>query len=87
MCESRPSVEKIVYAGLFPYKMFYVGLLEKTKEEILDEFQAGNVRVIVATGAFSIGINIVDIRLIIYVNNPRNIIDYGQASRRAGRNR
>ena len=87
MCESRPSVEKIVHAGLFPCKMFYVDLLEKTKEEILDEFRAGNVRVIVATGAFGIGINIADIRLIVHVDNPRNIIDYGQASRRAGRNR
>jgi superfamily II DNA helicase RecQ len=85
MCESKPGVEKIVQAGLFPCEMFHADLPEETKEETLDDFRAGNVRVIVATGAFGMGIDIADIRLIVHVDNPRNMMDYGQASGRAGR--
>lgn len=85
MCESKPKVREIVEAGLFPCEMFHADLPEATKEETLNEFRAGNVRVIVATGAFGMGIDIPDIRLIIHIDNPRNMMDYGQASGRAGR--
>ena len=85
MCESKPGVRKIVEAGLFPCKMFHGDLPEATKEERLNEFRAGNVRVIVATGAFGMGVDIADIRLIVHVDDPRNMMDYGQASGRAGR--
>jgi superfamily II DNA helicase RecQ len=85
MCESKPKVEEIVKAGLFPCEMFHADLPEETKEETLDDFRAGNVRVIVATGAFGMGIDIADIRLTVHVDNPRNMMDYGQASGRAGR--
>ena len=85
MCESKPKVREIVEAGLFPCEMFHADLPEATKEETLNEFRAGNVRVIVATGAFGMGIDIPDIRLIIHTDNPRSMMDYGQASGRAGR--
>jgi superfamily II DNA helicase RecQ len=85
MCESKPKVREIVEAGLFPCEMFHADLPEETKEETLNEFRAGNIRAIVATGAFGMGIDIPDIRLIVHVDSPRSMMDYGQASGRAGR--
>ena len=85
MCESKDTVRDIVEAGLFPCEMFHADLPDEVKEETLDEFRAGNIRVIVATGAFGMGIDIPDIRLMVHVDNPRNMRDYGQASGRAGR--
>lgn len=44
-----------------------------------------NGRVIVATNALGLGIDIPDIRVIVYLEMPRRIGDYGQQSGRAGR--
>lgn len=44
-----------------------------------------NGRVIVATNALGLGINIPDIRLVLHLDMPRRIGDYGQQSGRAGR--
>ena len=46
------------------------------KEEVLGDFRAGVTRVVVATSALGIGIDILDIRLIIYIDKPRNFLDY-----------
>lgn len=48
-----------------------------------DVYQNG--RVIVATNALGLGIDIPDIRLIVHLEMPRRIGDYGQQSGRAGR--
>ncbi|KAM0079585.1 hypothetical protein ACKRZS_008275, partial [Fusarium odoratissimum] len=48
-----------------------------------DAYQTG--RVIVATNALGLGIDIPDIRLIVHLEMPRRIGDYGQQSGRAGR--
>ncbi len=85
MCESKDTVREIVEARLFPCEMFHADLPDEVKEETLDEFRVGSIRVIVATGAFGMGIDIPNIRLIVHVDNPRNMRDYGQASGRAGR--
>ena len=42
---------------------------------------------VVASGSFNIGIDIAGIRLIVHIDEPRNIRDYKQGSRRAGRDR
>ena len=44
-------------------------------------------RIIVATSAFRIGIDITDIRLIVYISWPRILLDYTQKNGRAGRDR
>jgi len=60
-------------------------MAEDRKEEVLDDFRSGRVRVIVASGAFGMGIDIPDIRLIVHMDEPRSMMDFGQASGRAGR--
>ena len=44
-------------------------------------------RIIVATSAFRMGIDITDIRLIVHIGWPRTLLDYAQESGRAGRDR
>ncbi|KAK3066814.1 hypothetical protein LTS18_001482 [Coniosporium uncinatum] len=55
------------------------------KEEVLAEFQAGRQKVITATSALGMGIDIPDIRCIVHVDRPRTLLDYAQESGRAGR--
>jgi superfamily II DNA helicase RecQ len=85
MCESKPEIQAIVESGLFPCEPFHADMAEDRKEEVLDDFRSGRVRAIVASGAFGMGIDIADIRLIVHMDEPRNMRDYGQASGRAGR--
>jgi hypothetical protein len=86
MCESKPAVKHIVEsAGLFPCEAFHADIPSERQNEILDEFRAGNTRVIVATGAFGMGMDIPDIRLIVHMDEPRDMKEYGQASGRVGR--
>lgn len=85
MCEDKTKLKAIVAAGLFQCEAFHADVPEAVKAEILSDFRAGKVRVIVATLAFGMGIDIPDIRLIVHSDNPRNMMDYGQTSGRGGR--
>jgi superfamily II DNA helicase RecQ len=55
------------------------------KASMLGEFMEGKQRVIVATSALGMGVDIPDIRCIIHVDRPRTLLDYAQESGRAGR--
>lgn len=55
------------------------------KDEKLKRFRDGEERVIVATSALGLGIDIPDIRAIIHADEPRSLLDYAQESGRAGR--
>ncbi|KAL4756069.1 P-loop containing nucleoside triphosphate hydrolase protein [Aspergillus foveolatus] len=52
---------------------------------ILQQFQGGQTRVIAATSALGMGIDIPDIRCVINLGRPRTLLDNGQESGRAGR--
>ena len=75
--KSKPEIEAIVAVAYFPYNPFHADMPEGRKEEVLDDFRYGRIRVIVASGAFGIGIDIPDIRLIVHMDEPRDIRDYG----------
>jgi superfamily II DNA helicase RecQ len=87
MCESKPEISTIVEAGLFPCEPFYVDITEERKEEVLEEFRISQIQVVVISGSFNMGIDIAGIRLIVHIDEPRNIRDYSQGSGRAGRDR
>lgn len=55
------------------------------KDSILASFRSTPGAVITATSALGIGIDIPDIRSMIYVGQPRTMLDYAQESGRAGR--
>jgi superfamily II DNA helicase RecQ len=55
------------------------------KASMLADFMEGKQRVIVATSALGMGVDIPDIRCIIHLDRPRTLLDYAQESGRAGR--
>jgi superfamily II DNA helicase RecQ len=60
---------------------------EEDKAEYFQELRQGEHRVVVATNALGMGVDIPDIRCVIHVDRPRTLLDYGQESGRAGRDR
>lgn len=52
---------------------------------ILKRFRHGSGKILVATNALGMGIDIPDIRCVIHLGWPRTMLDYGQESGRAGR--
>lgn len=63
---------------------YYHDLDNATKSSMLDKIQ-GPSSLLVATSAFGMGIDILNIRVIIHVDQPRSLLDYAQESGRAGR--
>ncbi|KAF2008251.1 P-loop containing nucleoside triphosphate hydrolase protein, partial [Aaosphaeria arxii CBS 175.79] len=55
------------------------------KASMVEAFMAGKQRMIVATSALGMGVDIADIRCIIHVDWPFSMMDYAQESGRAGR--
>jgi superfamily II DNA helicase RecQ len=79
------SVRKVqVLTEALNYNEYYHAAAKK--EMILRVFVTGQKKVIMATSALKIRINISDIRMIYYIDSPRTLLDYTQENKRAGRN-
>ena len=61
---------------MFPYEAFYKKMPEQVRNNIFEAFCIGNILVLIAISVFGIGIDILDIRLIIYITEPDNIREY-----------
>ncbi|MEM6503330.1 MAG: DNA helicase RecQ, partial [Cyanobacteria bacterium P01_C01_bin.89] len=64
---------------------YHAGLNSSVREDHQTRFIRDDVRVMVATVAFGMGINKPDVRLVVHYDLPRNIEGYYQESGRAGR--
>ncbi|HVO88288.1 MAG TPA: UvrD-helicase domain-containing protein, partial [Casimicrobiaceae bacterium] len=89
-CSTRRRTEEI--AGFLEQKrmsaaFFHAGLPPERKKEVQRGFIAGDVRVIVATNAFGMGIDKPDVRLVIHADIPGSLENYLQEAGRAGRDR
>ena len=72
--------EKGVEAG-----HFHAGLPPETKKNVQASFIRGELRAIVATNAFGMGIDKPDVRLVIHADIPGSLENYLQEAGRAGR--
>ena len=59
--------------------------LERRKKQLLFDFLQGKKKIMIATSAFSMGIDVADIELVVHFNAPINMTDYIQQIGRAGR--
>ena len=87
-CLSRISTEeiakKLTEAG-FPAKPYHAGLDQQTRQLHQEEFLRDDVRLMVATVAFGMGINKSNVRFVVHIDLPKNIEGYYQETGRAGR--
>ena len=87
-CFSRKGTEAIA-AGLaadgleaLPY---HAGLDSPTRRRTQDKFIRGELRIVVATIAFGMGIDKPDVRLVVHLDLPKSVEGYYQETGRAGR--
>ena len=85
---SRKRVEevaaKLAAAGIkaAPY---HAGLPDRERERVQESFQRDDLRIVVATVAFGMGIDKPNVRFVVHYDLPRNIESYYQETGRAGR--
>ena len=87
-CATRRQTEEA--AGFLQFKgvkadFFHAGRPPETKKEVQDSFIKGQLRVIVATNAFGMGIDKPDVRLVIHADIPGSLENHLQEAGRAGR--
>jgi ATP-dependent DNA helicase RecQ len=87
-CATRSATERVTeflkQQGLAADR-YHAGLSAEEKREIQEAFRVGDLRVIVATNAFGMGIDKPDIRLVIHGDVPGSLENYLQEAGRAGR--
>ncbi len=87
-CFSRTATEKLAAelknAG-FSAVAYHAGLDRGVREKRQEEFLRDQIRIMVATVAFGMGINKSNVRFVIHADLPRNIEGYYQETGRAGR--
>ncbi len=64
---------------------FHAGMKGNEKRDIQEQFIRGEIRVIVATNAFGMGVDKDDVRLVVHADIPGSLENYLQEAGRAGR--
>jgi ATP-dependent DNA helicase RecQ len=64
---------------------YHAGLSDEERRLVHDEFRQGQLRILVATNAFGMGIDKADVRVVVHIDIPGSIEAYYQEAGRAGR--
>ncbi|NNL67730.1 MAG: hypothetical protein HKP30_15880, partial [Myxococcales bacterium] len=87
-CATRKTVERVAKAlrsSSVAVGFYHAGRTKLARERAQLAFEAGRTRVLVATNAFGMGIDLPDIRLIVHFQAPGSVEAYYQEAGRAGR--
>jgi len=87
-CLSRNNTEdlaKTLNKAGYPAAAYHAGLEKGLREERQNNFLKDDVKIIVATVAFGMGINKSNVRYVIHADLPKNLEGYYQETGRAGR--
>ena len=87
-CATRRQTEEVsafLQAKGMQANYFHAGLPSETKKDIQRSFIRGDLRVIIATNAFGMGIDKPDVRVVIHADIPGSLENYLQEAGRAGR--
>lgn len=87
-CGSRATTEDLaarLSAAGYDAAAYHAGLNSESRGRVQEAFVRDDVRIIVATIAFGMGIDKPDVRFVMHYDLPRNLEGYYQESGRAGR--
>ncbi|MEM7410860.1 MAG: ATP-dependent DNA helicase RecQ [Myxococcota bacterium] len=87
-CATRKTTEtvaKTLRDQGYPVGYYHAGRTQLARERAQRAFEAGRTRILVATNAFGMGIDLPDIRLIVHFQSPGSLEAYYQEAGRAGR--
>ncbi len=79
------EIADILKASRISADFYHAGLSIEEKNDKQNKWSSGECRVIVATNAFGMGIDKVDVRIVVHVDVPNSIEEYYQEAGRAGR--
>ncbi len=87
-CSTRKTVEsltsKLKGAG-YLVEGYHGGMDPDIRSDVQENFMYGDIKIIVATNAFGMGIDKPDVRFVLHYNMPKNMESYYQEAGRAGR--
>jgi len=83
--KTAEQVAGMLITNGIPSAAYHAGMKSEERESIQEDFIKGKTPVIVATIAFGMGIDKVDIRRVIHYNIPKSLENYCQEIGRAGR--
>jgi ATP-dependent DNA helicase RecQ len=87
-CLTRKKVDELTFKlqnDKIAALAYHAGLTDEERSQNQTRFIRDDVRIIIATIAFGMGINKPDVRLVVHYDIPRNLESYYQESGRAGR--